>query len=259
VEDEGSSPLAGQGGTRLFVVDDDGRWDAALLASYVGMLDRAERARHQGYLRDDDRRRFAVGRALLRAALSACAPRDPRDWVLVRERRGRLRIAPGQADGDLRFSLSHTAGLVVCLVSVGHDVGVDVEDCEAPTPPSPAWPRKLFSPAEALAVARLPPPERGRRAWELWTLKEAYLKALGVGLSVPLSAITFALEPGRPPVLRAAPAGLRDHLDGWCFLSHQATARHHVAIALPSAAASSARLVVLRGAPFTTWRRSPPS
>jgi 4'-phosphopantetheinyl transferase len=94
----------------------------------------------------------------------------------------------------LHFNLANTAGLVVCAVSVAHgSIGVDVERIDR-TVDFMAVAHRCFSAAEAAAVQALPLAERPRRFFEYWTLKESYVKALGVGLALPLDEFSFTSD-----------------------------------------------------------------
>lgn len=134
------------------------------------------------------RRDYAVAHDLLRRSLSRYAPVRPEAWTFSRTAFGK----PYLPDGELCFNLSHTSGLVACAVTRAISVGIDVEridpaiDCESVA-------RHLFSAAEmtALTTCRA---DRRTRFFELWTLKEALLKAVGVGLAQPLRTVSFGLD-----------------------------------------------------------------
>jgi 4'-phosphopantetheinyl transferase len=115
---------------------------------------------------------------------------------------------PVFADQALAFNLSHSGGRAVLALARGVEVGVDIE---LPTRPRPhvALARRYFCTAEAAAIAAADDDARGLRFLQLWTAKEAVLKALGRGLAFGLDRLEFDLE-ARPPVLRwIAPDGGR--------------------------------------------------
>jgi 4'-phosphopantetheinyl transferase len=89
---------------------------------------------------------------------------------------------PALHDGELKFNLSHTGEVAVLAVTVGHDVGVDIERARSWSDPV-RFARRFLAPAEACAVAALPARERCEALTRLWTAKEAYVKALGTGLA----------------------------------------------------------------------------
>lgn len=140
------------------------------------------------------RREYLVARALVRSVLGWCAGRSPTEWRFTRERHGRPRAV---AAGGLGFSLATHPTLVACAVADHDRIGVDVEP----------WTRAeailevaalAFSPRERAALAELPAAVVRDRALSLWTVKEAYVKALGVGLTAPLDAIDVELGAAGP-------------------------------------------------------------
>jgi 4'-phosphopantetheinyl transferase len=205
---------------------DDARTERAL-----ALLDPGERAR-AGRLRDrHDARRYVFAHALARTTLTWYAPDvPPARWRFGVGEHGRPEIADGAS--PLRFNLSHTAGLVACAVARGRDVGVDVEHLFPPR-----WSDETcleiaaaeFAPAEAAALAAAPPAERRARFFELWTLKEAYVKARGLGLALPLRGFSFD---SRAPEIRVrCGPGIDDAPDGWRFERLRPTPRHALALA----------------------------
>jgi 4'-phosphopantetheinyl transferase len=175
------------------------------LSEAVGLLSPSERERCARFMFDDDRRDFAVGHALLRTTLSLYDGRPPGRWSFETNAYGRPFIERdlGRAH-RLLFSLSHTRGLVACAVTSGADVGVDVASVDRAADPgrvSEQW----FSASEISQLERCSQAERPVRFIELWALKEAFVKAIGLGLSFPCSGMTFDLTRERaivftPPV-----------------------------------------------------------
>jgi 4'-phosphopantetheinyl transferase len=156
-----------------------------------GQLSPEERLRHSRFLFDRDKRDFAVAHTLLRRCLSARGGRAPLEWAFAADPRGKPMLAKQDAlDTPLAFNLSHTAGLVACAVGEDVEVGIDVEridrDIDAVDLAS-----RFFSSSESGAVRRLEGIEQRTRFAELWTLKEAFIKAIGEGLSCPLDAFSF--------------------------------------------------------------------
>ncbi len=152
--------------------------DAAL-----AVLSAHERARYTRFAFAEDRRDFALAHALLRRTLSECHALPPDAWTFVTESGGKPALSPElRAATSLSFSISHTRGLVACAVARDAIAGIDVERIDARVDPV-AIARRFFSSEEAEALERRAVAERHQRFAELWTLKEAYLKALGDGLS----------------------------------------------------------------------------
>jgi 4'-phosphopantetheinyl transferase len=188
-----------------------------------------ERGRFDRFRHDDDRVMFAVGRLVARTMVGRALSVDPASWAWREGPHGRPEI--DRPNTNLHFNLSHSAGLVICALSRDRAVGVDVEDL-ARRAPDPAIVPRYCSPAEADDVR-----SRGER-WRdrfltYWTLKEAYVKARGVGISVPLSDISFTVnERGARIGFDGSLAGTDDR---WAFHLWQPSARHLAAVAVATA------------------------
>lgn len=127
---------------------------------------------------------WVVTRALARWALSQYVPDvEPRAWELARTEAGKPYVTGPRAI-PFEWNLSHAGGLVVCALSAS-PIGVDVEPRSRGDELVVSAP-KMFSAVENAALDALPSSMRAARAVELWTLKEAYLKARGGGISVRL-------------------------------------------------------------------------
>ena len=101
-------------------------------------------------------------------------------------------------EGGLRFNLSHTDGLVVCLVAVEREIGVDVEHTARAGSVGIEIAERFSSPSEVAELRSLPFADQRSRFFDYWTLKEAYIKARGLGLHLPLDQFSFHL--GLTPV-----------------------------------------------------------
>ncbi|MBA3543801.1 MAG: 4'-phosphopantetheinyl transferase superfamily protein [Chthoniobacterales bacterium] len=166
--------------------------DPALLGRYRALLDAEELARLERYRLERDRHTFLISHALVRTALSEFADTSPAAWRFRRNRHGRPEIE-NQTSPPLRFSLSHTRDLVACAVSGTTEVGLDVEAIDDKTEIL-ALAERYFAPLEVAALRALPSGKQRDRFIALWTLKEAYAKARGLGLSLPLHAAAFRIE-----------------------------------------------------------------
>ncbi|HTM19455.1 MAG TPA: 4'-phosphopantetheinyl transferase superfamily protein [Kofleriaceae bacterium] len=135
---------------------------------------------------------------LVRRALAERTGVPAETWVLGKGEHGRpVVVGP---DARWRFSVAHTAGMVMVGVSEA-EIGVDVERLDRRIPDGVAG--RWFAGEEAAALVALPEPERGRRFLELWTLKEAYAKARGLGvIGLALDSFVVALDP--PRLVRSA-------------------------------------------------------
>ena len=167
---------------------------------------------------------------LLRSLLSSYVGLAPEAWRFEANPWGRPRIAnPGTPSG-LFFNLSHKPGFVTCLVGPGRDLGVDVEDLSANRAHLFQIAERFFSPSEAAALRALPAERQTQRFYELWTLKEAYIKARGVGLSLGLSSFSFSVEGDRAQV-RFDP-GFDDDPGAWDFRLFRLCSPHLISTAV---------------------------
>jgi 4'-phosphopantetheinyl transferase len=178
--------------------------DVQLAARLASLLAPEERARHERMAYESGRRQQLLARGMQRELLSRYEPSiAPADWRFERGAGGRPRLAPAFAATGLNFNVAHTSGLVVIAVGRVSQIGVDVEASDKRVSLTVA--RRYFSAREAAALDALPPEARPRRFLRLWTLKEAYLKAVGEGLAGGLERMTFTL---------GEPAGITfEHVD----------------------------------------------
>lgn len=129
---------------------------------------------------------------------------------------GRPELLPAQCGGRrISFNLSHTPELVILGVSIDRPMGVDVEHIGAGAPP-PDVARRVLCPWERVDPAAVPEALRRERFYRYWTLKEAYAKARGMGLSLPLDAFGFRFLPEGLVEMAAVPA-LGDSAARWRF------------------------------------------
>ena len=214
--------------------------DPARLARLRAMLTDEERARINRFRFARDRRTGLVTRALVRITLSRYCDVPPARWRFRTNEHGRPEIASPAS--PLRFNVSHTEGLVVCLVSRGRELGVDAESLERDR----RWldlADRFFAPAEARALREAPAARRRLRFLEYWTLKEAYVKARGRGLTLPLSGFWFDLSaPPRDGIgIRFTPS-VEDDPARWQFSLESLGPSHLVATAIERAGAARVRV-----------------
>jgi 4'-phosphopantetheinyl transferase len=160
------------------------------IARALELLSSDERARFDRFVFRCDRRDFAAAHALLRCALATRRGLLPSSWIFLNDCRGKPFLAPGQPEYE--FNIAHTTGLVACALAKTGNVGIDVESVDR-VANSEEIARKYFSKREVLALQECKGVEHRTRFIELWTLKEAYLKAIGTGLSDRLSDFSFEL------------------------------------------------------------------
>ncbi|MDX3802315.1 4'-phosphopantetheinyl transferase family protein [Streptomyces sp. AK04-3B] len=178
-------------------------------AGLLTLLDPVERGRHDETVAPGDRARFLVGCALSRLLLGELLDLPPADVPLRRVcprcggPHGKVRLDMPDAPAPYDFSVTHSGALVGVAVSSDGIVGLDVEDGEVPLDVDGAA-RTALSGTEFAALHALPPAERRLAFLRVWTRKEAVLKALGVGLRMPLRALEVS-PPTAPPAVLAWP------------------------------------------------------
>ena len=139
------------------------------------------------------RNHYIAGRGTLRSLLGRYFQADPASVPLVYQARGKPELGPTWHDRTLQFNVSHSAGLGLYAFTRGQPIGVDVEAVR-PMPNAEALLERFFS-AEEFAQWRALPPERQTAVFfQGWTRKEAWLKAVGSGLSFPLDQFCVTME-----------------------------------------------------------------
>jgi 4'-phosphopantetheinyl transferase len=191
------------------------------------MLDPQERARARRFISAQDRREFVVCHALLRLMLSQIADRPPEGWRFSLGTHGKPSLVAEHGLPDLQFNVTHTRGAVAVGVAWRNPVGVDVQifgSCSDQLDLA----TRFFADTEAELVRRASESDRPRVFAQIWTLKEAYIKATGVGLSAPLDSFAFNLDPLRVEFRR----GSSQIPAAWQFASSMITEHHVLSVAL---------------------------
>lgn len=146
-----------------------------------------------------DARHFIARRCLLRCLLAAYLEISPDGIVFQATRQGKPFLANPGRDG-LTFSISHSSASALFAISRGSEVGVDLEKERDNLDPMELA-TQFFAPSERLALELLPSQERKAAFFRTWTRKEAWLKAVGCGLSLPLTDFLVSIEPEKPVLL----------------------------------------------------------
>jgi 4'-phosphopantetheinyl transferase len=194
-------------------------------AVYQDLLCREERDRAVRFARSRDRLHYTAAHALLRVMLSSFSEVPPTAWRFRSEDGMRPEIEPGLSPLPLRFSLSHTDRLVAAAVTLGRTVGLDVEAVDRCVCDMEQLIR-YFAASEISLLTRGPTERQHRAFFQMWTMKEAFVKATGLGLSLPLDQFAVTFDPGR---LVFAPAQWGP-FDSWHFRVLQPTPAHQMAV-----------------------------
>lgn len=211
--------------------------DEALLARYVDILNADEKKRWQRFHFAKHRHQFLVARALVRSTLSLYADIKPADWQFVFNPYGKPEIAPTLGLPALRFNLAHTDGLIICGVVWKHALGVDVENVQKKHETLKIA-EHVFSKQEVADLISLPEAEQTERFYRYWTLKEAYIKAKGIGLALPLDQFSFIFSENNAIEIGFDPR-LDDNPSNWLFWQLKPSMQHMVALALQAESVTS--------------------
>jgi 4'-phosphopantetheinyl transferase len=169
----------------------------AALREAHAVLSEDERQRAGRILLARERRRFTAARALLRRLLGERLGVPAAAVELTYGRRGKPELGGVHADAGLHFNLSHRDGIAAYALARGRALGVDVETVRA-LPEADDIARRAFSARECAAYFALEARERPLAFFNCWTRKEAFVKALGEGLSHGLGGFDVSLAPGEP-------------------------------------------------------------
>jgi 4'-phosphopantetheinyl transferase len=199
--------------------------DSADVAPMHGLLDLSEQTKADRFRMAADRDAYIAAHALLRTTLSSFIDTAPGDWRFQIDVSGKPELELSQAPPHLHFSLSHTRGLAACAVGWPHALGIDAEKWRSPAPIELAT--RYFAPSEARLLATQAPTQQTSTFYRLWTLKEAYLKAIGQGLAAPLDGFSFTLDPAAITI-----AGQRATSTAWQFVEFQPGPTHSLALAV---------------------------
>jgi 4'-phosphopantetheinyl transferase len=145
---------------------------------------------------DRHRRQYVVGRGALRTLLGAYVGVPPQGVRFTYGPRGKPFLAPDQA-GDLHFNLSNSDEMALVGFVRGLEIGVDLEFMK-PMTDLEQIAERFFSVPEREVLRNLPAAQKPEGFFNCWTRKEAYLKAVGEGLAVPLDSFDVTLAPGEP-------------------------------------------------------------
>ena len=197
---------------------------------WTGLLsaDEVQRARRFRFPRDG--RRFAAGRTTLRMLLAGYLEDEPANLFFHYSDHGKPSLTGAHESTRLRFNLSHSGNLAIFAFVLDRNVGVDIERVRTDIEVD-AVAHRFFSSCERLALASLPVSEKYLGFFNCWTRKEAFVKAVGQGLSLPLENFDVSLTPGEPARLLATRPDARE-AERWTMIAPEIQPEHVAAIVL---------------------------
>ncbi len=145
------------------------------------------------FVYEKHRAHFVAARGCLRAILAKYMDCKPGELAFFYGEHGKPALAPPWDKSQLRFNLSHSAGLALIAVSMRHEIGVDVEHLSRKVGQMKDIAKRFFAPGEYEQLCALSREELRRAFFCCWTRKEAYLKAMGAGLTHSLKNFEVSL------------------------------------------------------------------
>jgi 4'-phosphopantetheinyl transferase len=170
------------------------------ISTFMHTLAEDELRRAERFHFDKDRNHFIAARVFMRAILARYMGQESAQLRFVYSNYGKPELAGNFKPKDIRFNLSHSEGLALLAVSESRSVGVDIERIRHGLADE-RIPEQFFSPFEVKTLRALPRNQQDEAFFHCWTRKEAYIKAKGEGLSMPLNLFDVTLVPGEPAVL----------------------------------------------------------
>jgi len=165
------------------------------IGRFMAWLSTDEKERATRFHFERDRRRFIAGRGVLRSIIGRYLQRPPAEVQFEYGQYGKPRLAQAGELADLQFNVAHAREIGLLAFAQTIDIGVDVETVR-PLADADAVVSRYFSPEEVEAFNRLPVEQQQTAFFNGWTRKEAFIKAVGDGLSYPLRRFSVTLAPG---------------------------------------------------------------
>jgi len=227
-----------------------------LLSAYRELLDDAEKEQEPRFYFAGDRRRYLITRAMVRTVLSRYFAVQPKEWIFSTNAYGRPNIVNAQArESGLLFNISHTHSLIVLAVTKRRALGVDVENFQTRGAPIDVADH-YFAPQEVAALNAVPQGQQQYRFFEYWTFKESYIKARGLGLSLPLDKFSFHY-PDEHAVEIAIDPELSDDPARWQFWQFRPRPEYLVAICAERTWPESPSMIVHEAIPMRSEKEIP--
>ena len=177
--------------------------DLPVLSRLEATLSADETARANRFVLLKDRNHFVAARGILRELLGAYLRSSSANLQFNYGNHGKPALETKTFSSSLQFNLSHSGGLAVYAFSIGRRLGIDVEQIR-PQLAGEDIARRYFAMRELAELRALPPGLRSQGFFLCWTRKEAYIKAQGGGLSIPLDSFTVSLTPGHSAELHTS-------------------------------------------------------
>jgi 4'-phosphopantetheinyl transferase len=227
---------------------------STLVLTYEQLVSPEERARCDRFRFPADRELFLTTRWLVRTTLSNYVDVDPDDWRFTQNSFGRPEIALADLR-SLRFNLSHSRDVALLGVTIARDIGVNIEYTNR-SEDTLRIARNQFSSAEISQLEATSGNRQRDLFFAIWTLKEAYIKAKGMGLSLPLK--DFTIIPGTQHVATFSTLTTHeDETDKWWMAGYKIAPKYQAAVVVRSSLNAPTKIVFrsrIQGK-STSWKR----
>jgi 4'-phosphopantetheinyl transferase len=179
------------------------------ITQFASTLTEDEIERAERFHFERDRNRYVVSRGLLRELLGRYLKRNPAQVRLIYGPNGKPELAGYEADHTLQFNLAHSGEIALYAFTQGRPIGIDVEKVRTLSD-ADGLAKRFFSAKEYLAWRSLARGDRLAAFFRCWTSKEAFIKAIGAGLSYPLDQFDVTLSPDEPAGLLAIAGDVKE-------------------------------------------------
>lgn len=193
-------------------------------------LSEEEHVRAERFHFERDRKDFIVARATLRNILSRYLNKEPRQLRFTYNKYGKPTLERERNSNSLCFNMSHSYGITLYAVSQGREIGVDVEHIR-PDFATEEIAERFFSPKEVEALSAVPEHQKKEAFFCCWTRKEAFIKAIGQGVTFGLDYFDVSLAPGEPAALLSI-KGKTEEARKWCLKELEVNSEYKAALAV---------------------------
>lgn len=220
------------GQVHLWYISPDESFDDESLNYFHSILSVEEKTQLEKFIFPKDRHLYLVAHAFLRTCLSKYADVKPEEWFFYKNDNGKPFIDYSINSLPLTFNLSHTGGMIVCIITLKHLAGVDVERIR-PDKKKTGIAERFFSGEEFRDLQSLSAEAQHRRFYEYWTLKESFIKAKGDGLSMGLDSFHFRID-NESSIRISFSKDLQEDPGNWRFFIYMITENYICSAAVKS-------------------------
>lgn len=220
--------------------------DNRVLDIYRSVISEKEKAKVNRFVFEKDRHNSLVTRALLRFLLSAYTDQNPESLEFIENRYGKPDLKPGLINMSVKFNLSHSSGVTACALAMASQIGMDIENYHRKIDLTIA--DRYFSESESEYLKKCPDRDKQEVFFDIWTLKESYIKARGMGLSIGLDKFSFTIDGEN--ICVDFDESLDDFCDQWRFFRFSPLENYKAAISIRSALENTYKLRIYKCIPF---------